>query len=282
MKRSRSLAVVMALFLLAFTVPKAFARFETNKWEEEKAVEKGGWYVTYGKELRDVAVTEGNVEPGVSVYTGKYPGERNRQLLHAWAESLIRKSMARMENSLGTAAVRNFGLEEQKKARKTTLRTVKSLLRNRQTGLSEILGWESIEFKAGVSRYLMSSRNRGVQTETASEVFVPYVALRRRPVSVVVSPHQNAPYTTVVPTPAPIVQYQAVPTPPVSQYGSGQQYSLPNQNPTQQRPVQQRATSIEVLNTLTLNNTARHLRKKNGNGQLKLMVHAVFCGGSIR
>ena len=261
MKVSRSLAVMMALFLLAFAVPEAFARFETNKWKEQKAVEKGGWYVTYGNELTKQQLAEGVVEPGIHIYTGQYPGERNLQLLHSWAESMIRQSIVRMENSLGTAAVRNFGLEEQKKARKTTLRTVRSLLRGKQPGVSETLVWGSVEFKTGLSKYIIHNNNQwnnGLPTGT----FVPYVALRMRPAPAPVAVHTPAP-SSVVPS-SPYQNYPPVSQHPTTpQYNDPQQYSLPTQAPIQQRPIQKRrATSKQVLNALSLGNTARNLSKK--------------------
>ncbi len=238
------ITLVMSLFMFAFVAPTAFAK---SVWKDEKnAVEKGGWYVTYGNKLNEADVLQGSVEPGISIYLGQHPGERNREAVQAWAESLIRKSIVRMETGLGSAAVRDFGLEEQKKARRLTVRSVKKLLRKQQAGVSNILTRGTVEFKAGVSKYIKNKKQwkQGIQTSVTTVTFVPYVALRQKPVA--------PPVTQILPPP----QYDQYPVP-----HQDTAPSVPVQNPTRQiPPPPYPATPAEVLNAFSLTNTARQLK----------------------
>ena len=174
-------------------------------------------------------------------------------------ESLIRQSIRRMERRLGSAAVRDFGLEEQQEARDTAIRIIRRLLRKWQTGDSNILAWGSVEFRAGLSGDKTDSRKwqRHDRTDRKkwhrdgrTKSFTPYVALRSTPAASVT---------------APAVSYPALQEPQSPSY---HQYYVPNQDsliyePDRHSPRDKdRASSMEILNALSLTNTARNTGSK--------------------
>lgn len=242
MNASRWRAAAVSLLLLACVVPGALA----GGWREKQEVERDGWQAAYGNELTEADADRGAVAPGVFIYAERRT--RAMDALHDWADALVRQAEAKMTSSLGPASARDFGQEARWQARRLTVRTVRDLLRSRQEGVSEIISWGGIEFKAGVLRYRgreRDGRSLDYDRRPGEVLFVPYVGLRPR-FGAGPQPNQDGRYDQ---DDGPV---QAAPPPPLQPYPG-------------KFPPPHGASSVDVLNALSLTNTARNLH--NGRWQ---------------
>lgn len=219
----------MAVSLLLLVVGLAdadWAAAEGGRRSAEREAEAGGWQVAYGNQLTERDVAQGEVQPGVSIFSAR--GTREMGVLHEWANALVQQ-----------AAVGQLEQEERFQAMRFTVRTIRELIRNRQPGAQQ-MELNTVEIKAGLLQYHDRDRsgwghNRGERS--AEMVFVPYVGMRAKagssPWSGNNGPTQQA--------------YQ----PQVAQ----------NQNPYQQDPPSgwHGASSAEIMNAFSLKNTSRNV-----------------------
>ncbi len=156
MKASKFLVVFLFFFFAA--APQGFAQ---DRRGVQDTVERGGWQVAYGAELRGREAEAGEVAPGISLY--------NRDTAREWARYLVDEAVRQAEGRYGASALYSFGRAEQRDARRTLLDTVSSLLRDRRAGESRMVRGP-VEFKAGVMVYIDPARGR--------ERFVPYAGIK--------------------------------------------------------------------------------------------------------
>jgi len=156
MKSSRIFIVFLFFFLSA-----AHQGFAQDRRGVQDTVERGGWLVSYGAELRGREAEAGEVAPGVSLYS--------RDAARDWARYLVEEAVRQAEGRYGASALYSFGRSEQRDARRALIDTVSSLLRDRRAGESRMVRG-AVEFKAGVMVYVDPYRGR--------ERFVPYAGIR--------------------------------------------------------------------------------------------------------
>jgi hypothetical protein len=249
MSASRWTAAALSLLLLVCAGTGAWAA----GWRERRAVEQNGWHVAYGNDLTEADADRGAVAPGVYIYADRRSPEMNA--LHDWADALVRQAEAKMSSSLGPASVRGLGQDARWQARRLTVRTVRDLLRSRSEGVSEIISWGGLEFKAGVLRYRGQERDGGYRDydrRPGEVLFAPYVALRQRPGA----GGDDYPYQDDMPVQGGQDDSPVQSPPP---------FAPPAPYPPGKVPPSYGMSSFDVLNALRLTNTARNLR--NGRWQ---------------
>jgi hypothetical protein len=164
---------LLSVFWLVCSSTEVLA-WEASKRQAESAVELGGWLVVYSNEISEREAERGMVAPGIFL-----SDRRDRREARDWAEALIFDLVrqAERDRSIGRSALRSFGTEEQRQARRLTVETVRDLLYRKSSGISPVMVWDSVEFKTGIIEYRERSRDR----RRPDMVFVPYVALRLAP-----------------------------------------------------------------------------------------------------
>lgn len=155
--KASNFAVVFLFFLFA-AVPQGFAQ---DRRGAQDTVERGGWQVSYGAELRGREAEAGEVAPGLSLY--------DRRAARGWAKHLIDEAVRQAEGRYGASALYSFGRVERSDAGRMLLETVSSLLRGRSAGESR-MERGPVSFKAGVMVYIDPHRGR--------QRFVPYAGIR--------------------------------------------------------------------------------------------------------
>ncbi len=155
-----SVFFLVSLFFLLAAVPQGFAQ---DRRSVQDSVERRGWQVSYGAELRGREAEAGEVAPGISLY--------NQDAAREWARHLVGEAVRQAEGRYGVSALYSFGRSEQRDARRTLLDTVSRLLRDRRGGESR-MERGPVEFKAGVMVYIDPYKGR--------ERFVPYAGIRVR------------------------------------------------------------------------------------------------------
>ena len=245
MKKVSQLGVfVLSVFWLLCASTESFA-WEASKRQAEREVEQGGWLVVYSTEISEREAAQGMVAPGIFI-----DDRRDRRAVRDWAEALIFDLVrqAERDRSIGRSALRSFGSEEQRQARRLTVETLRDLIYRQSAGMSSSIVWGSVEFKTGVIEYREGRRERRRPTT----VFIPYVALR------------------LASAPPPVFErdrrdrrergdrswdgsfyIQEEIQPQVQQF-------IPYSPPSKPRSLST-FSSTEILNTLTLTNTARNV-----------------------
>uniref|UniRef100_UPI004056FD1B hypothetical protein n=1 Tax=Candidatus Electronema sp. TaxID=2698783 RepID=UPI004056FD1B len=149
---------VVFLFVLLAAAPQGFAQ---NRRAAQDTVERGGWQVAYGAELRGREAEAGEFAPGLSL--------RDRRAARDWARHLIDEAVRQAEGRHSASALYSFGRAERNDAGRMLLETVSSLLRGRSGGESR-MERGPVSFKAGVMVYVDPYRGR--------QRFVPYAGIR--------------------------------------------------------------------------------------------------------
>lgn len=152
--------ILVFLFLLFAATPKGFAQ---DRRTAQDAVERGGWQVAYGAELRGREAEAGEVAPGVYL--------DSRDAARDWARYLVDEAVRQAEGRYGASALYSFGRSERRDAGRMLLETASSFLRSRSGGESR-MERGPVTFKAGVMVYIDPNRGR--------ERFVPYAGIRMR------------------------------------------------------------------------------------------------------
>lgn len=155
-----SFFVLISFVILSITSSLGFAQ---DRRGVQDTVERGGWLISYGAELRGREAEAGEVAPGISLY--------NREAARDWARHLVDEAVRQAEDRYGSSALYSFGHSEQRDARRMLLETVGNLLRSRSAGESR-MERGSVTFKAGVMSYIDPYRGR--------ERFVPYAGIKMR------------------------------------------------------------------------------------------------------
>ncbi|MCW5206035.1 hypothetical protein VU08_03760 [Desulfobulbus sp. F5] len=239
MKAAKLVLVAVSLLLFAGTLSSDWAEAQGRRQREaEREVEAGGWQVAYGNELTETDAEQGEVAPGVSIFAGR--GTREMGVLHNWADALVRQAVG----LLPPAATRDFEQEEQFQAMRFTVRTVRELLRDRRSGVKQ-MELNPVELKVGVLEYRGSRRDRewGSERGRRSDIlFVPYVGMRAK----VDKEDWRSNRDELREQREPNAAY----APPVVD------------SPHQYQNVPMGLSSAEVMNELSLNNTARKINDK--------------------
>jgi hypothetical protein len=152
------------------------ANYETDKWEIKEQIKAGGWKVAEGGELTETDVIQGVVAAGISIYTG------NSAPFVAWLKALVTNCLSQLASNIQT----QFTEAARQQAIAVAETTIRNLLSQKSSG-AEFLNFGSIQFKAGVAKYMGRNRvwvpNLSLeggywQTLSTTHAWQPYVAMR--------------------------------------------------------------------------------------------------------
>lgn len=178
--RSALLLVAILLTLGVGTVREADAgKYETNKWDRREEIAEGGWFVAYGAELTETDLIDGIVAAGVSIAMAN-PGP-----FIAWCESLVDRSIAKLEEAVSNVA-RYLGREALARLQSWAVDRLRTLIGARQDA-SHGRRFAGLDCKVGLARYSGANREwfsnfsrEGGYWHTISRTFSaqPYIAVR--------------------------------------------------------------------------------------------------------
>jgi hypothetical protein len=133
---------------------------KTNKWEIRHNLEKGGWWVAYGKEIGEEEYVEFATAIAASVASDN-PGPAM-----AYLENLVKESVVVLENNAG----REFGDKLKSIAEKELVAVIHDAIKNGKVRTIKLKG---LEVQLGVATY-----NRSESGLPLPNTFQPYMRMR--------------------------------------------------------------------------------------------------------